>query len=111
MQGYIGVTRIYWKHAAILLSTGLLFPLTACHSGAKNQPKRPRITGIHHIRLYATKIDKSCLFYAQVLGLTSSDNCTTRPHFEINWDQQIELEAAPSPLPRNWLAEIAFATD
>jgi catechol 2,3-dioxygenase-like lactoylglutathione lyase family enzyme len=113
MQGLIGVTRTYRKHAAILLASGLLFQLAACHSGAKDQPKRPRITGIHHIRVYATKIDKSCLFYAQVLGLTSRDDCAdaTRPHFEINWGQQIELEGAPSSLPRNLLAEIAFATD
>src|SRR6266851_10531822 len=59
MQGLIGVTRIYWKHAAILLATGFLFQLAALHSGAQDKPKRPRITGIDHVRLYVTDIDKS----------------------------------------------------
>jgi len=42
MQGLIGVTRIYWKHAAaILLATGLLFQSVALLSGAQDGPSAP----------------------------------------------------------------------
>src|SRR5882762_5632777 len=79
MQGHIGVTRIYWKHAAILLATGLLFQVAALQSGAQDKPKRPRITGIAAVRLYASNLGKSVDFYTQTLGLPASGgNCTRR---------------------------------
>jgi catechol 2,3-dioxygenase-like lactoylglutathione lyase family enzyme len=78
-----------------------------------DQPARPKITGIDHVRLYVTSIDKSGAFYANVLRLpTSGGGCSvTRACFPINWYQQVQLEPVPSPAPQNWLAEIAFATD
>src|SRR6266852_3953937 len=69
MQGLIGIMRIYLKHAAILLATGLLFQLAALHSGAQDKPKRPRITGIDHVRLYVTDIGKANDFYSKIVGL------------------------------------------
>src|SRR6266852_6251863 len=103
------IFRIYIRHAAILLATGLLFQLAA-----QDKPKRPRITGIDHVRLYVRSVDKSLAFYSSVLGLpTSGGGCSsvTRSCFPVNWYQQIELEQAPSPASKNWLAEIGFATD
>jgi len=115
MQGLIGVTRIYWKHAAILLATGLLLQLATLHSGAQDEPKRPRITGIDHVRLYVSDIEKSRNFYAKSVGLgfTVGVACRTvaYPCFPVNRTGQIELEAASSPPPKNWVAEIAYATD
>jgi catechol 2,3-dioxygenase-like lactoylglutathione lyase family enzyme len=125
MQGLIGITRIYLKHAVILLAVGSLLQFASAHTAGQagaqhaaplhmqDKLKRPRITGIDHLRLYATNVDKSCLFYARVLGLTTRDDCAiaTRPTFAVNWHQRIELEPAPSALPHNWLAEISFATD
>ncbi len=34
-----------------------------------------------------------------------------RPCFAVNAEQYVELEPVPSPAPRNWLAEVAFATE
>ena len=99
------MTRILAALAAVFLSLA---------GTAADQPARPKITGIDHVRLYAASIDKSRGFYTNVLGLpTSGGNCAgvTRPCFPINWYQQIELEPVPSPAPQNRLAEIAFATD
>jgi catechol 2,3-dioxygenase-like lactoylglutathione lyase family enzyme len=81
---------------------------------ATDQATRPKITGIDHVRIYVSSIDKSRAFYTGVLGLPVSGggcNGVARPCFPINWYQQIELQVAASPAPANWLAEITFATD
>lgn len=114
MQGLVGITRIYLKHAAILLATCLLFQSAALHSDAQDKPKRPRITGIDRVRLYVTNIDRSRAFYTRVLGPHfSGGSCSggTLPCFPVNPSQQVELLVAASPTPKNWLAEIGFATD
>jgi len=86
-----------------------------CFAGAElDQPPRPKITGIDHVRIYATNFDKSNAFYTVALGLpTSGGHCSraTHPCFPINWYQHVELEPVPSHAPQNWLAEIAFATN
>ena len=115
MQELIGLTRIYLKHAAILLATGLLFLLAALHSGAQDKPKRPRITGIDHVRLYVSDMEKSREFYARSVGLGITAGVACRmvayPCFPVNGTGQIELQAAPAPAPKSWVAEIAYATD
>ena len=115
MQGLIGIMRIYLKHVAILLATGLLFQLAALHSGAQDKPKRPRITGIDHVRLYVTDIGKANDFYSKIVGLPTKTayGCRTvpLPCFVVNTHQQIELQSVPWLKPKNWLAEIAYATD
>ena len=114
MQGLIGIMRIYLKHVAILLATGLLFQLAALHSGAQDKPKRPRINGVDRVRLYASSIEKSQAFYTRILGPHfSGGSCSggTLPCFPVNFQQQVELQAARSGAPKNWLAEIGFATD
>jgi hypothetical protein len=53
MQGFVGVMHVWAKHAAILLAAGVLLQFFPLHSPAQDAPKRPRITGIDHVRLYA----------------------------------------------------------
>jgi catechol 2,3-dioxygenase-like lactoylglutathione lyase family enzyme len=83
---------------------------------ANELPTRPKITGIDHVRMYVTNVENTSNFYAKILGLPSGGGgCAGNPRrcFPVNVtpDQQIELEPSPSPAPKNWLAEIAFATD
>ena len=127
MQGLISVTRIYWKHAAILLAIGSLLQfapaLTPGQAGAQHAAPlhvtqrnltHPPITGIAYVRLYSSNIEKSKAFYSGALGLPSAGgNCSgvTLPCFPVNWYQQVELQPAGSPRPKTWLAEIGFATD
>ena len=116
MHGLIRAMRMYlWKHATILLASALLFQLAALQSGAQDNPKRPRITGIDHVRLYVTDVDKSRNFYKSIMGFPERGGCIgeTAACLTIFWDrrQAIELEPARSSEVKNWVAEIAFATD
>jgi catechol 2,3-dioxygenase-like lactoylglutathione lyase family enzyme len=117
MHGLVGVMRMYlWKHATILLASVLLFQLAAPHSGGQDKPKRPRITGIDHVRLYVTDIDKSREFYSKLIGVRWKGGMCfddSRPCLTVGWEkgQTIELEKAPASGTRNWVAEIALATD
>jgi catechol 2,3-dioxygenase-like lactoylglutathione lyase family enzyme len=80
---------------------------------AQEQPARPPITGIAHVRLYSTDLYKSREFYTRVLGLgPGTAGCTgvTLPCFTVNDHQQIELVQVTSAAPENLLAEVAFAT-
>jgi catechol 2,3-dioxygenase-like lactoylglutathione lyase family enzyme len=100
------------KPAAFLLIAGFL----CSASQAQDKSARPRITGIHHVALYVTDIKKSQEFYSHILGLPSADyRCSRTVHscFAVSWGpkQHVELKQAPSPAPKKWLAEIAFATD
>jgi catechol 2,3-dioxygenase-like lactoylglutathione lyase family enzyme len=97
--------------APILTIAVLALPLAA-----QNLPLRPKITGIDHVRIYVTSVEKSREFYGDIVGLpTSGGGCAgdSRPCFPVNVTpiQQIEMEQAPSPTPTDWLAEVAFATD
>jgi len=90
--------------------------LLCCSCAANSQaPTRPKITGIDHVRMYVSNVDKSTAFYNKLFGLPSSGGgCadSPRPCFPIRVGpvQQIELDQAPSLAPQNWLAEVAFAT-
>jgi catechol 2,3-dioxygenase-like lactoylglutathione lyase family enzyme len=80
---------------------------------AQEQPARPPITGIAHVRLYSTDLYKSREFYTHVLGLahgTAGCIAVTRPCFTVNDHQQIELVQVTAGAPENLLAEVAFAT-
>ena len=105
------ILRIYLTRAAILLATGALLQCGVLHSRAQDKPKRPRITGIDHVRLYVSNIDKSREFYGKIFGVLSYD--TTRMRFRIGeiTRQDLELEQAASAAPKDWLAEVAFVTD
>jgi catechol 2,3-dioxygenase-like lactoylglutathione lyase family enzyme len=95
--------------AAVLTIAALSLPL-----GAQKPPTRPKITGIDHVRIYVTSVEKSREFYGDIIGLpTSGGGCAgvSHPCFPVNAHQQVELEPAPSPAPDDWLAEVAFATN
>jgi catechol 2,3-dioxygenase-like lactoylglutathione lyase family enzyme len=87
-------------------------------SGAPQQTARPRITGIDHVTIYVSNVEKSRRFYSDVLGLTVG--CPQYSGSEICFlvrpsQQRILLKLVPPEISINphksWLAEVAFATD
>jgi catechol 2,3-dioxygenase-like lactoylglutathione lyase family enzyme len=98
----------------ILAAAALTATVLPLATTAKEQPARPKITGIAHVRLYCSSLEKSRDFYTKIVGLPSSggDHAgVSRLSFPINTLQSIQLEQAPSPAPANWVAEVAFTTD
>jgi catechol 2,3-dioxygenase-like lactoylglutathione lyase family enzyme len=92
----------------ILAANLLCLPLAA-----QDQPARPPITGIAHVRIFSTDLHKSLDSYSQVLGTAARNaGCTgmARPCFIVNDRQQILISELSSAPPENLLAEIAFAT-
>jgi catechol 2,3-dioxygenase-like lactoylglutathione lyase family enzyme len=80
------------------------------HAGAA----RPKIVGIDHVRLYVSDMAKSRAFYSGAMGLpVGGGNCPSgaRTCFAVNALQYVELEPVSSPAPKNWVGEVAFATD
>jgi catechol 2,3-dioxygenase-like lactoylglutathione lyase family enzyme len=87
-------------------------------SDSPGQAGRPRITGIDHVTIYVSDVQKSRRFYSDILGLTvgcpqysGSETCfLVRPS-----EQRILLKQVPTEIKidahKSWLAEIAFATD
>jgi catechol 2,3-dioxygenase-like lactoylglutathione lyase family enzyme len=122
--------RIWRMPAAILLAVGPVLQFASAHTPgqagaqraaplregvAQGAPKRPRITGIDHVRLFVTDVNKSREFYKSIMGLPEGGGCVGHAAacltiFEGR-RQAIELEPARSSEVRNWVAEIAFATD
>jgi catechol 2,3-dioxygenase-like lactoylglutathione lyase family enzyme len=97
-----------------LLASFLACALVSAPLSTDNQLARPRITGIAHVRFYASNLDRSREFYSKILGLpVGSASCQgiTRPCFSVNDHQRIELVQATGAMPANLVAEIAFATD
>lgn len=82
---------------------------------AQGSPERPRITGIDHVRIYVSDLAVSQQFYSKLLGFRAQADCSDKSVrcFSVGGeqDQHIELEYAPTPTPKNWLADISFATD
>ncbi len=84
---------------------------------AQDKVVRPHITDIAHVRLYVSDMDKSRAFYGGILGFPSTDPFCMAPAlscFAVRFfphPQIIELQQAPSPAPKDWLAELAFSTD
>ncbi|HEY6389314.1 MAG TPA: VOC family protein [Candidatus Acidoferrum sp.] len=83
---------------------------------AQEKPTHPRITGIDHVRIYVTDIEKSRAFYSKLIGVRPKGGMcsyTSVPCFTVGWtqNQTILLEKVPSPDAKSWLAEISFATD
>jgi catechol 2,3-dioxygenase-like lactoylglutathione lyase family enzyme len=99
----------------VLGSIALLLTLPSVF--AQDKVARPRITGIAHVRFYVSDMEKSRVFYKDILGLPQADyRCSDKAHscFAVSWGpdgQHIELQQEPSPAPEDWLAEISFATD
>jgi hypothetical protein len=85
------------------------FPLTA-----KDQPARPKITGIAHVRVYSTNLDNSRKFYGKIIALApGTAGCAGlgQSCFAVNDHQQIEIISASTPANPDFLAEVAFATN
>jgi catechol 2,3-dioxygenase-like lactoylglutathione lyase family enzyme len=87
-------------------------------SGSPEQTGRPRITGIDHVAIYVSNIEKSRRFYSDVLGLTVGcpQNSGSETCFRLcPSEQRILLKPVPTEIRidphKSWLAEITFATD
>jgi catechol 2,3-dioxygenase-like lactoylglutathione lyase family enzyme len=96
----------------------LAFTILACcvAAFASDPPKRPRIFGIDRVRIYVSDVAKTSKLYAEIFGLPKGGSgCrgVSLACFTADWGpkQAVELEASPSPQPRNLVAEVAFATD
>jgi catechol 2,3-dioxygenase-like lactoylglutathione lyase family enzyme len=79
-----------------------------------NSPARPKITGIEYVKLYVSDMAKSKAFYSGALGLSNPGwncACMAEQRFMVNAFQYVDLEAVPSPAPKNWVAQIGFTTD
>jgi len=105
------------KCAPTLLMLCVILQSLALASPLQEQP-RPRIVGIDHVTIYVSDIKKSHEFYSHVLGLTIRCPKYKSPKlcFLVSpAGQRVLLKQAPAPQKndalKNWLAEIAFATD
>jgi catechol 2,3-dioxygenase-like lactoylglutathione lyase family enzyme len=101
------------KYSATLLSLCLILPSVTHASSAGKQPERPRISGIDHVSIYVSDIEKSRHFYSEVLGLTTNCPQHTSPgpcYLVAPSEQRVLLKRAPAQT-KDWLAEVAFATD
>jgi catechol 2,3-dioxygenase-like lactoylglutathione lyase family enzyme len=100
-----------YLRAFLVLCIGLQSSALASAS----QPKRPRITGIDSVTIYVSDLNKSREFYSRVLGLTGCPHYKgTEVCFLVRPSGQrvlLKLAAAQNSALKNWLAEIAFATD
>lgn len=106
------------EYAATLLSLCAVLQSAGLASSSEKQPERPRILGIDHVSVYVSNVEKSGQFYSEVLGLTThcpqytaSETC----YLVAPSNQRVLLKQAPSQAKnrtlKNWLAEVAFATD
>jgi catechol 2,3-dioxygenase-like lactoylglutathione lyase family enzyme len=81
---------------------------------AADQPARPKILGIAHVRMYSTNLSDSTNFYGKIMGFGAEKvGCAGFPSacFNVNGEQRIEVVGAASPPAPNFVAEVAFATD
>jgi catechol 2,3-dioxygenase-like lactoylglutathione lyase family enzyme len=90
------------------------FPATTFAGGSREQLKRPRITGIDHVTIYVSGIDKSRHFYSDILGLTGCPKYNgTETCFVVRPGTQRVLlrPASNNSAVKNWIAEVGFSTD
>lgn len=104
---------LFRLHSAILL----LALCVALASQLRAETKRAPITGIDHVTLYVSDLQKSQDFYSQDLGL--APGCAleagARACFQVfPSGQRVFLKAAQTSSkngpPKNWVAEIGFET-
>jgi catechol 2,3-dioxygenase-like lactoylglutathione lyase family enzyme len=80
---------------------------------AQEQVTRPPITGIARVQVYVTDAAEAASFYGRSLGFAvAPSGCDEEiaACLIVNARQQIQLIAAPSPVPGNLIAKVAFAT-
>jgi catechol 2,3-dioxygenase-like lactoylglutathione lyase family enzyme len=95
------------------MTWSLVATLFAVSLHGQDQPGRPPITGIAHVRLWSADPHKALDFYSNILGLTARDaGCAgmVRPCFIISDHQQVTLAKATPGSPEPLLAEIALVT-
>jgi catechol 2,3-dioxygenase-like lactoylglutathione lyase family enzyme len=91
--------------------------ILACQSlVAQIKVARPRITGIDHVRLSVTDLDKSREFYSKLFGIRSKGGMcfdTLLTCFTVGWagSQTIELEKANIAEIKNLLGDVSLTTD
>jgi len=71
--------------------------------------KRPAITGIAFVRVYASDPAATAKFYSQTLGY-SPDKAGEITRYAVNGLQWIEVQPLPSPAPKARLAAVGFMT-
>ena len=100
-----------WTRVAI----PFLLCATLAASGAV-QPGRPRLSGVAHMAIYVSDIEKARGFYRDLLGfqepydLKNSDGSLSMTFFKVNEDQYIEVFPGLKP-DQDRLNHIALATD
>ena len=102
------------KVPILLIRLCVMLPCALIAVRAQGPPNRPRITGIDHVTIYVSDLAKSRNFYAGILGLNSRCPRFVGPEscFLVGpANQRVLLKSAKSGSVKNWLAEIAFATD
>lgn len=105
------------KFAVLIVLLCIMLQVSTLASNSEKQPKRPRITGIDHVSVYVSDINRSGRFYSDVLGLATCPQAIgpDRCFLVHPADQRIVLKRAPtqagSASLKDWVAEIGFATD
>jgi len=100
-------------YLATLLSLCAILQSAVIASSREKQPERPHILGIDHVSVYVSDVEKSRQFYSSVLGLTTKCPQYAGPepcYLVAPSDQRVLLKHAPAKT-KNWLSEVAFATD
>ncbi|HEY3160171.1 MAG TPA: VOC family protein [Vicinamibacterales bacterium] len=104
------------KHS---VASRIVLPLLLCLSPAvfgAVEPRRPRLTGVAHMALFVSDIDKARGFYHDFLGyqepydLKNADGSLSMTFFKVNEDQYIEVFPGLKP-EQDRLNHLAFATD
>ncbi|MBV8475143.1 MAG: VOC family protein [Acidobacteria bacterium] len=80
---------------------------------ARQDPIRPKITGIAYVRVFSTNLENSRSFYGKIIGLGPASLCSGAGQscFAINDHQHIQIVSANTPPQANFLAQVAFATN
>ena len=108
------------RYSAALLLCAILCPATesvAFAASDGNRPERPRIIGIDHVSVYVSDLAKSGQFYEEVFGLTTKCPQYAAPEpclLVVPSEQRVFLKPVPAQkngTVKNWLAEVAFATN
>lgn len=101
------------------MASKIIFPLLLCLTLAAFgaiEPKRPRISGVAHMAIYVSDIEKTRGFYRDLLGfqepydLKNADGSLSMTFFKVNEDQYIEVSPGLKP-EQDRLNHIAFATE
>lgn len=104
-------TSMFIKTLLLLIFCSALVVLGAI------QPKRPRLLGVAHMAIYVSDIEKSRIFYRNLLGfqepydLKNADGSLSLTFFKVNEDQYIEVFPGLKPETQDRLNHIAFQTD